>query len=120
MRKNSSHVCQMRKRERERERIFLCNTSGKPGSRRVFVTGKIQINCTQIKKKKDFYVNIYRIRRTGYGHRKYRMTLFLVLQTDHCTRYKIQDTRLYLTNFGPSKGIQRCCTENKRGNPNQR
>ena len=34
--------------------------------------------------------------------------------------YKIQDTRLYLTNFGPSKGIQRCCTENKRGNPNQR
>ena len=33
---------------------------------------------------------------------------------------KIQDTRLYLTNFGPSKGIQRCCTENRRGNPNQR
>ena len=22
----------------------------------------------------------------------------------------IQDTRLYLTNSGPSKGIQRCCT----------
>ena len=39
-------------RKRERERIFLCNTSGKPGSRRVFVTGKIQINCTQIQKKK--------------------------------------------------------------------
>ena len=33
MRKNSAHVCQMRKRERER--IFLCNTSGKPGSRSV-------------------------------------------------------------------------------------
>ena len=55
--------------EKKRERKnLLCNTSGKPVSRRVFVTGKIQINCKKMvfvgqavseKKRFEYYGNIH-------------------------------------------------------------